>query len=229
MQRFQINALIITAIMIFWALLCGVISPVGKMRIKENFSEIPIKIANWNGSNMQVDLLSIEMLKSASILSRRYQNDLGETIDLSIVYAFNLGDLHQPEKCMEGTGFKRTKKVPIWIAPNGKEKHQATAVTFSNNMGEELVMVYWFHIDGRILPDMGNKWSAFMHAIWSGNKPSAMIKYTTTSLTGEEDAIELALSFAKHIDPYVIDLVKETNIKFEPSELAIKKAKSEEK
>lgn len=228
MQRFQINALIVTIIMICWALLCGVISPVGKMRIKENFSEIPMKIAGWTGTNGRVDLLSIEMLKSASILSRNYQNELGENVDLSIVYAFNLGDLHQPEGCMAGTGFQRSKKIPLWITPKGREKHEATAVVFGNNMGEELVMIYWFHIDGKIRPVMDNKWSAFMHAIWSGNKTCAMIKYTAISVTGEEDAIKLALSLAEQMDPYVIDLVKNTNLEFEPSDLALEKAKAEE-
>lgn len=226
MQRFQIYACVTTIVLICGAFLLNAVPSVGMMRIKENYNGIPMKVAAWKGENGKPDLKSLEMLTTSSILARRYYNDIGDIVDLSIVYAQNLGDLHQPEKCMEGTGFKRTKKVPISITPENGKKHKATMVVFADSTGSELVMIYWFYIDGKVVPNMSNKSSALWHSLWSGAKPCAMIKYTTSSITGEDNAKRVALSLAGRIDSYVLDVVKCTP-EFEPSKLALERVKSE--
>lgn len=204
------------------------VSRAGMMRIKGNYDGIPLEISQWKGENENPDLTSLKMLATASILARRYKNDMGDVADLSIVHAQNLGDLHQPEKCMEGTGFKRSKKTSVWITPNNGKKHEATMVVFADNNGNEVVMIYWFYIDSKIASNMDNKGTAFWHFLWSGAKPCAMIKYTTSSVTGEDDAKKVLLSLAGYIDSSVLDVVKVTPA-LEPNNLAVDRQEKSQK
>ncbi|MEN6522033.1 MAG: exosortase-associated EpsI family protein [Armatimonadota bacterium] len=222
MRRFQIYACIVTVVLVCSAALVSTASRAGTMRIKEDYKDIPMKAAQWNGENGDPDVASMKILTTASILTRRYNNDMGDVVDLSIVYAQNIGDLHQPEKCMEGTGFRRSTRIPVWITPNNGKKHEATLVVFTDSTGSEIIMIYWFYIDGKAVPNMGNKSSAFWHFLWSGAKPCAMIKYTTTSITGVDDAKRVSLSLASYIDSSVLDVVKGTP-ELEPSNLAVEK------
>lgn len=210
MQRFQVYAGLLTLILIGWAALVGFVpSMSGGMRIDEDFSEIPTKIAGWEGTDSPTGERTYELLPTCSILSREYVDGFGNRVSLSIVYGRELGDFHQPEFCMEGVGWKRTSSGLVWIRPKTGKPHRATVISLSNDF-EDIVMVYWFYMGGQTAPSMGKqKALALLDALASGElPPSAMVKFTAPILVDLKSAQETAVKMAEMLDKSIIDMAR---------------------
>lgn len=220
MQRLQIYACLVTAIMVGWAVLVGVVPSMSAgLRVDEDFSEIPLSIGKWDGAEGgEFDDKTYRLLPTCSLLSRDYIDDLGNRVNLSIVYGRELGDFHQPEICMEGVGWKRTGSRQLWLKPKDGKQHKATVITMTNDF-QDIVMVYWFYMGGDLAPSMGKeKLRALVQGLVFGKlSTSAMVKFTAPVIVDEESAEESAVRLAELLDRPIIEMADKP-VKFVPSD-----------
>lgn len=222
MPRFQVNAVIVAVIFIAWAIATGLLPPAKGGRIVEDFSSIPMNIAGWYGTNGTFEKTIYEQLPTCSLLSRNYVNIEGNSVNLDIVYGRELGDFHQPERCMQGSGWKPETSKVVWLHPKGSKPHQATLITITGDY-HDMVMVYWFYMGEKLSPSMGgSKMRAVLNAML-GRKvaPSAMVKFTTTTDWSKEFAEKNAVELAEQLGPYIVKMVKKTP-KYESSDRILK-------
>lgn len=218
MRRIQVYACVVTIIILSWAVLVGMVPPMSAgQRISEDFESIPKHVEGWDGVNQSFDQGVYGILKTCSILQRIYRNGSGENVALSIVYGLDLGDFHQPEICMQGSGWKTMSRKTIWLSPKNEEKHKATVVRLSNDLDSDIVMIYWFYMNGEICASM-EKQGALMSVIRGGElKPSAMVKFTTSIDVDEETAIKSASTLSELLGKSIVDMAKKKP-KFVPSD-----------
>lgn len=222
MPRFQVNAVIVAVIFIAWAIATGLLPPAEGGRIVEDFSSIPTDIAGWYGTNGTFEKTIYEQLPTCSLLSRDYIDSEGNGVNLSIVYGRELGDFHQPERCMQGSGWKPETSRVVWLHPKGSKPHQATVITMKSDY-HDLVMVYWFYMGEKLSPTMGgSKMRAVMNAML-GRKvaPSAMIKFSANADWSRESAEKNAVGLAEQLGPHIVKMVKKTP-KYESSDRILK-------
>lgn len=223
MPRFQVNACIVTAILVGWAVLVGFVPPIAAgMRVREDFSGLPLKVGEWTGTNSPSDREVLGQLTTCSILARDYQDSYGTSVTLSIVYGRDLGDFHQPEICMSGSGWKPSGSKVVEIHPKRGEPFKATAVTLTNDL-DQIVMVYWFYMAGKLSPGMGKgKLDALKEGLLGrGLDPSAMVKFTSIVVSDEESSRKLDIKLCEELTPYIVDVVSKP-AKYEPSDKALK-------
>ena len=81
------------------------------------FSNLPLKLDSWKGSDIQIDEELYEMLGTRDVLIRQYQDDKGNCVDLAVVYsAENRQSFHPPELCFLGGGVELIGKTREEIA-----------------------------------------------------------------------------------------------------------------
>jgi EpsI family protein len=222
MPRFQVYAIILTAIVAGWAVAVSVVPSMSAgMRVTEDFKCIPSTIGDWSGTDIEQDKQTLKSLPTCSVLSRRYNDYAGNSVELSIVYGRELGDFHQPEICMEGSGWKRTGSETMWLHPKGGKPHQAKLITMTNDY-QDIVIVYWFYMGGKISYKMDSeKLTALFKALLGGDLvPSAMVKFVAPIIVDEETSRKSAISLAELLDASIIGMAKKKP-KYEPSSKAL--------
>jgi len=225
MPRFQVYACVLSAIVIAWAGLVSLVKPTAAgMRIVEDFAEIPLRVADWQGtSEEEFDRQSYSILTTCTVASRSYVDQSGNRAELSIVYGRDLGDFHQPEICMQGSGWKPTKSRTVWLNPVGGRRHAATGVTLTDGTSD-IVMVYWFYMGGRISPVLGQaKLRTFWLAVLGKElKPSAMVKFTAPVSIDEDTALRSAMRLSELLEKSIVDIVSKP-ARYEPSDEVFKR------
>ncbi|MBI2841780.1 MAG: EpsI family protein [Armatimonadetes bacterium] len=229
MPRFQIYAGLLMLIMVAWAGLVGMVPPMAAgLRVEEDFKGIPMEVGDWSGLEDRFDLATYKILRTCSLLSREYVDDAGNRVNLSIVYGRDLGDFHQPEICMEGSGWKRTNSSSAWLNPVGGERHKASVVTMTNGY-VDIVMVYWFYMAGQVSPSMGKeKVRALLEGLQGGQlQPSAMVKFTAPIIVDEETARKSAMRLSELLGQSIVDVASKPP-KYVQSELVLEQFEGEE-
>lgn len=224
MQRFQINAFVVTVVLAGWAVLVGFVPPIAAgMRINEDFSGIPKTVGGWTSTDEPYDKTTLAILPTCSLLGRTYTDpSTGNSVNLSVVYGRDLGDFHQPEICMNGSGWKLIRSRIVEIHPKGLDAFSATAVTMTNDL-DEIVMVYWFYMAGKLSSEMGSKKiDALRQALFGqGLEPSAMVKFTSAVITDEDSARETDIKMCEELTQSIVNVVSRVP-KYEPSDKILK-------
>lgn len=219
MPRLQLYAVVLTLTLVGWAVLVGMVPPMAAgMRVDEDFKAVPMKVGDWTGTDSSFDAETYKMLPTCSLLSREYVNGVtGDRVSLSIVYGRDLGDFHQPEICMEGSGWKRTTSITVWLHPKGAAPHKASVISLTNGY-QDIVMVYWFYMGGEVSSSMGReKIRALIEGLRGGLRPSAMVKFTTPVSVDEESARKAATGLSELLGKSIVDVVKRPP-KYKPSD-----------
>lgn len=207
MPRFQVYAYVLTGILVVWAAVGGfVYSMSAGMRVSEDFKDIPVRAADWVGTDGEFDRQTYDALPTCSLLTRDYVDRLGDKVNLLIVYGRDLGEFHQPEICMQGLGWKRTGGGTVWLQPKGGTRRQATVVTMTNDYQDQ-VMIYWFHMGGEVSPVMVKQSALWPALLGQGLQPSAMVKFTAPVATDEESARQCAIRLAELLTQPIINVV----------------------
>lgn len=224
MSRFQNYACSLTVIVIIWAILVGLYPPDTKGRIAEDFSSVPTELAEWYSLEGKFDLDTYKALPTCSLLDREYRDNNGNTVYLTIVYGRNIGDFHQPERCMEGNGWYAVTSKTILIRPKGLKPHKATVVRLTNKLHPDLVMVYWFYMAGDIVPAKSKQGLlVLLEGLFKTDvAPSAMVKYTAIIDSSEEEAENSAIRLAEELGKYIVDMASRP-VKYEPVDAVYKR------
>jgi len=231
MRRIYVFTAILTALMVAWAILAysmPYINP--SRRIVEDFSGVPLKVEGWEGTNMPPKISDLRILSTASILSRIYTNDMGDQAWVSVLFGLDLGDFHQPEVCLKGTGLTVTGSKFVTIRPKGMPAHKAAMLTLTHERGEgEGVMLYWFYIAGQSVPVMGG---SKVKALWdqmfgSGIQPSAKVMVQMFPIYDRETAEKQAIDLAEKLEPSVYKVLSKKP-RYEPSDALIKRLENEQ-
>jgi hypothetical protein len=230
MSRFQIYAGILTVTLIFWAVLVTVTPTVsGGMRISEDFSGIPMSADGWHGTAGQFagSRTVYDTLRTCSLLTRTYTHDSGATGELDIVLGLDLGDFHQPEVCMSGAGWQRVSQNTITVHPKGMPEHEATLDVLRNDMGGDIVLLYWFYMGGKATPTLGSKLQQMVRDVFTTPEPSAMVKFTTV-INGDEGAAKRdAIALCETLEKSIVDVARKKP-KYEDSGKILKELPEEQ-
>lgn len=226
MRRVYVFTAVLMVLMVGWAILAysmPYINP--SRRIVEDFSGVPLKVEGWNGTNMPPKIGDLRILSTASILSRVYENEMGDQAWVSILFGLDLGDFHQPEVCLKGTGLAVTGSKIVTIRPKGLPAHKAALLTLTHERGEgEGVMLYWFYIAGRSVPVMGG---SKVRALWDqmfgeGIKPSAKVMIQMFPIYDRDSAEKLVIDLAEKLEPSMHEVLSKKP-RYEPSDALIKR------
>jgi EpsI family protein len=118
----------------------------------EPVANVPRTIAGWQGSDVQIDQESLDVLGPGQFLSRVYgRDDQQQPIGIFIGYfpTQRTGvSIHSPKNCLPGAGwsFESSRYVDLSDA-NGKP-HQVGEYVISDGEKEQFV-IYWYQAHGR--------------------------------------------------------------------------------
>lgn len=207
MRKVQKHAYILAGVFLLWSVAYSFCKPTGSAgRVVEDFKDIPLQIGDWHGIELEFDEVTKNALKHCALATRDYENEQGYDSNMSIVYGVDLGDFHQPEYCMEGQGWKRTSSRIIKLP--SEQPHNVVITTMSNDY-QQIVMMYWFAMEGRTTTVLGShKKDAFISRLKGEElKPSAMVRMITPIIDDVENAEKLTIDLASKLDPYINKIV----------------------
>ncbi len=226
MRKIYLFTGILTLLMVgwaFWAYSMPYINP--SRRIVEDFAGVPLRVGEWEGENMPPKINDLRILSTASILSRVYTNSMGDQAWVSILFGLDLGDFHQPEVCLKGTGLTVTESKFVTIKPKGLPAHKAALLTLTHERGEgEGVMLYWFYMAGKNVPVMGG---SKVRALWDqmfgkGVQPSAKVMVQMYPIYDRSIAEKQVIDLAERLEPSVLKVLSKEP-RYEPSDALIKR------
>jgi EpsI family protein len=203
MRQVQKYAVLLAGILILWLAVQASVKPVqGGGKVIEDFHEIPLQVGQWSGVEQPFDDVSKKALPYSALLSRDYENERGYDSNLSIVYGVDLGGFHQPEYCMEGSGWKRNQSRVVKV--NSASPHDAVILNMYDGYSK-IVVLYWFATEGTTTTVLGKQKVAALMGRIAGSKmkPAAMIRLITPIVNDVKSAEELTLDLAATLDPYI--------------------------
>lgn len=117
MRQTQLHAYILIAML--GVALAGILSakPLTLSgRPKTDFGMIPMAMDGWNGVRGGFDAQTKKLLPSCSLLHVPYTNlQRASAVELAVVYGTDLGDFHQPETCLQGSGLRILSKRTVLV------------------------------------------------------------------------------------------------------------------
>ena len=145
MQKFHIRCLILVAVLVIFSVLflfTQYRTPQAWPQV--DISDIPLKIGEWQGKEIEVNQNTKDILETDAVLMREYTNSKGDRIALAVVYYKDSRvALHLPESCLMGQGSRLTERnaTPI-ILSNGTKFNAMQIITKSSSAN--FIMIYYF-------------------------------------------------------------------------------------
>jgi len=177
-------------------------------RVVENFDDIPLRIGDWKGRDLDPGE-SGRLLPNSSLLNRDYVNLNGHLANLYIVYGLDLADIHRPEYCFEGYGWTLLRSKIVMLRLPSASSHPVRVLLLKDATGLRTVCIYWYFGAGRSEVTLEKQrldvWkSAFLSRRLP---PSALVRITVPVADGESSAERDALSLASGLDESITHIV----------------------
>lgn len=166
---------------------------------------VPYEIDSWKGTDIPIDQSVYEILETENILSRRYLDESGYSVDLLIVCAENNRDsFHPPEICYVGSGVQLMDKGIEALTLNDGSSLDTTTFTVKAETYMSTVW-YWFMVGDKTIAD--HYWQQFhmLKEMFSKDQvQGAMIRIAVDG--NDELGKEKASQFVSGLMPYLGDI-----------------------
>lgn len=187
-----------------WVIRSRTVPPEGSPR----FDRIPAEIAGYTAREEYIPPLSVVELGADTMLARTYADGAGGEIELFIGYFATQQErsqIHSPKHCYPGSGWDILAEGSLPLHLAGRTG-RARRLTISDGVERRLV-VYWFTMRGRMIPDeFALKWNQMKNALLGRPQSAAFIRFSVPLPPGEEDETGRRLSaFIEQIAPGVIE------------------------
>lgn len=208
MRKFKRNIVWVIIFTAAWAAATILLRPATVLgRVDESFDSIPRNIGGWVGTDIDPGDSALA-IPNSSVLMRNYANHSGQTVTLAVVYGFDLSDIHKPEYCMEGSGWRAIAGRVVVIDPTSAPEHGAKLLTLRAPDSSKILCLYWFAGPGGSTHEFSSrKLAVFLNALSGRAVPTALVRLTMpVSVNGHEEEQRM-MDLARMLDGHVFELV----------------------
>lgn len=210
MRKLQRNAVLTLLISVGFACAVLFVRPSNLLgKVMEKFDDIPMALSGWKGENIDISDYTA-FVPNSSLLMRDYTSKDGKTANLTIVYGLDVSDIHNPEYCFEGQGWKVLEKKIVTVHPVSGKPHPARATLLDDATGEWVMSVYWFTGPHGPKIDLAHQRMQVWRHVFASRRvqPSAVVRILVPVIDGKEAALRDALAVASAVDDPVTRMVK---------------------
>jgi exosortase D (VPLPA-CTERM-specific) len=138
-----------------------------KTPIKKPFSQLPLKIGEWQGTPRQMDAEELKSLRFSDYSMVSFRRVNGDVVDFYIAYyaSQRKGEsIHSPETCLPGHGWVFNESGAVVLPVSGSASAPVcVSRAFIQQAGERELTYYWFPTRGRILTSL---WRLKLYNFW---------------------------------------------------------------
>jgi EpsI family protein len=173
----------------------------------EPLALMPANINGWQGSNIEIDKETLDVLGAGDFLSRIYSRDAQtEPIGLFIGYfpSQRTGQsIHSPKHCLPGAGWVFESSNYVNLTDVNGKPHRVGEYIISNGAARQFV-IYWYQAHGR---SIANEYTAMIYTIVDAMRlnrtDAALVRVITPIASNEEEsaARERAEEFTMRLAP----------------------------
>ncbi|MCL6520214.1 MAG: EpsI family protein [Armatimonadetes bacterium] len=211
MSKIQSNVIFLV---IFFAILLAaarLVKPFAhEGRVVTSFEGIPKTIGSWTGVDRQFDEEVKKQLPGSSLLWRDYTDRDGNIVSIAIVYGTALGIFHQPEMCLQGSGWTILDEGDTKIPVNSGTSITAKYFVMENEYVGKSAGVYWFSTRGMTSTFLGtHKTQLYLYRILRRKiEPSALVRFTSMVQSDDATTLKKVKELAGLLFPYVQEELK---------------------
>jgi EpsI family protein len=209
MEKIRNRYVILIVLMVLTAALVNLLNYSSHYKSEEgiaNIQQIPLKVGNWDGRDLNIEKVVYDILETKSIIHRTYTHN-GPPVLLSVVYYPETKvDFHAPEACLGGRGITIDKSTKtLAFKANGEQtKLELNQLIWHKDDYEELV--YYFYKSGDFV---GNDYISLriklaMNKIINRPTSGSLIRVSTVLPPNNmEYASDTLRNFIEELYPYI--------------------------
>jgi EpsI family protein len=162
---------------------------------REPLSSFPLRVGNWQGTDIPIPQWALELLGPGEFLERDYRRTLDEpSVDLFVAYfpSQRMGStMHSPQNCLPGSGWTPTEFARVELTRPGGGNIKVNRYVLSKGL-DHLLVFYWYQAHGRaVASEYWAKFYLVADAIRMNRSDGAMVRIMTPigqneSLSGAE-------------------------------------------
>ena len=172
-------------------------------------NRFPLKIGEFKGEDLPIELRVYDILETKSILHRLYILD-NQEIFLSIVhYPEAKVDFHAPEACLGGEGIQVSKSTKtINITYKGKRLKPTVIQLIRKKGGKDELFYYFYKADNSIGPNyITLRYNIIKNKLFNNDKGASLIRISTPIVSGDiKKASQNLIDFINQIYPFLIEI-----------------------
>ena len=163
-----------------------------RIPLSEPLLRFPHTIADWSGSDIEIDKESIDSLGAGDFLSRAYsRSPESQPVELFVGYfpTQRTGvSIHSPKNCLPGSGWAFESSQYLDLKAANNETHNVGEYVISDGENHQFV-IYWYQAHGR---SVANEYLAKMYLVIDAMKTNrtdgALIRVATPINSSESSA-----------------------------------------
>ncbi|MDO8589563.1 MAG: EpsI family protein [Armatimonadota bacterium] len=209
MRSLQRNTFGVAAVSVVFAVLTFFVRPAMIFgRVVEKFDDVPRAIGEWIGRDAD-SRQSARLLPNSAVLVRDYYNGSGRQANLLIVYGLDIADIHDPQYCFEGEGWKVIAGQTVKLQPASGPAHPARMTLLQRSGGGYTVGIHWYASPNGSKDTLAaQRLDIWKNALLSRRvHPSALVRILVPVTEGQNTAELDALSLAFYLDEPVVRMV----------------------
>ena len=172
-------------------------------------NRFPLKIGEFKGEDLPIELRVYNILETKSILNRLYISD-NQEIFLSIVhYPVAKVDFHVPEACLGGEGIQVSKSTKtINITYKGKRFEPTVIQLIRKKSVKDELCYYFYKADNSIGPNYVTlRYNIIKNKLLNNDKGASLIRISTHIVSGNiKKASQNLIDFINQIYPFLIEI-----------------------
>lgn len=174
----------------------------------------PSQLANWEGTDENIDSDTLEILGPGDYLRRTYQDaELHQpAVDLFIAYvpSQRAGDtLHSPRNCFPGAGWTPIQSRRVLLSMVSHAPFQANRLVFALGDSRQLILYWYWSHDRGVAGEYWSKYYLVTDSIKMNRSDGALVRLGTVIGPGEtaDEAEQRLLPFADRVLPLLHDYI----------------------
>jgi EpsI family protein len=172
------------------------------------FDLIPGAVTGYTVRDEYIPPQSLIVLGADTTIARTYTDGSGEQIELFIGYFAaqqERSQIHSPKHCYPGSGWDILAEGSLMVRLPGRSE-PARRLVISDGI-ESRFVVYWFTMQGRVIPDeFALKWNQMSSALLGRPQSAAFVRFSIEQRAGrEEEAQRRLVTFIERIAPGILD------------------------
>lgn len=181
---------------------------------RQQFTDFPIKIGNWQGDEGMLEEFYLKSLKLDDYLIGNYTNSANTIVNFYVAYYASQqagSAAHSPRSCIPGGGWKidNVTEVEIPGLKVNSEPLRANRLMIRRGEAKKLVY-YWFQQRGRVITNEWLvKWYLFLDSLTKHRTDGALVRLTVSIGDGERwlDGDKKLEAFATQVAPLLDDFI----------------------
>jgi EpsI family protein len=167
-------------------------------------SELPMEIAGWTGTNLELEQKVVEAVAVNDYVARLYERQGAQPLVLYVGYyrSQRTGQtIHSPKNCLPGAGWEPVESSRVSLHPAGMPAAKVNLYVIEKGLDRQLVL-YWYQSHGKIIAsEYVGKLNMVVDAIRLNRTDSALVRLSIPIGKDPQAARTAAVRFAEQLLP----------------------------